>query len=110
MAHWPLVSRGGSSVTNLAACDSAPAAAGLRRHPIFDWVPGASLAPAPPQRGRVAPWTVDRKTLWRILSTASRTRLARGPGVLVVPSQALDLFVDSQLGTQAGVSYGRTYD
>ena len=43
-----LVSRVGSSVTNSAACDSAPAGAGLRRHPIFDWVPGASLAPAPP--------------------------------------------------------------
>ena len=43
-----LVSRVGSSVTDSAACDSAPAGAGLGRHPIFDWVPGASLAPAPP--------------------------------------------------------------
>ena len=37
-----------SSVMNPAACDNTPAGAGLRRHPIFDWVPGASLAPAPP--------------------------------------------------------------
>ncbi len=33
------------------------------------------------------------------LSTASRTRLGRGPGVLGMPSQALDLSADFQLGT-----------